>query len=74
MPSEGPGRPRKERLEGLREHEKEKGQNTLVALRLKPGDEQMLAWLAEQMGMSRGDVMRRAIAAYFGQINATIKK
>lgn len=45
----------------------------IVAVRVKPGDWQTLVWLQDQLGMTKADVVRRALIAYAAQV-ATMKR
>lgn len=49
------------------------GLGTIVGVRLRPGDLEQLDWVCEQMGMSRSDVVKRALAAYTAQLLAVRK-
>lgn len=40
----------------------------MVGTRLSDGDLETLEWLSDQLGMSKANVVRRAIAAYAAQI------
>lgn len=51
------------------------GNTTVVMnIRLKPGDVEMITWLTDQLGMSRSDVVRRALSAYAAQLTMMRKK
>lgn len=40
----------------------------VVGVRLREGDLATLDWLTEQLGMSKADVFKRALAAYAAQV------
>lgn len=63
----------KDNIEEVRKYDASPSAGKVVAFRMKPGDSETLTWLREELGMSSGDVLRRALHAYAAQI-ATIRK